>query len=128
MNSSYVADKEALSPPHQATDERLHGLLTHGAKAYHRSAARHTQRGGVQGSGKEVEGADERGPRAVHRRGRAAPAAPHAAIPGLQVPAQEEVEAQESNLGEQPGEVSHQEESGADTHQTAADCPGLSLK
>ena len=119
------SDKEALSPPHQAADERLHGLLPHGEEAYHRAAARHSQRWGVQGLGKEVEGADKRGPGAVHPGGGAAAAAPHAAVPGLQVPAEEEVEAQEPNLGKQPGEVSRQEESRADTRQTAADCPGL---
>ena len=88
--SLHLSDEEALAKPHQAADERLHGLLSHRAEEDNRDPARHTQRGGLQGAGQALEGAEQRGQGAVRPGGRAAAPPAHAGVPRLQVPAEEE--------------------------------------
>jgi hypothetical protein len=50
----FFTDQEAFSKPHQATDERLHGLLPHREEEDCGGESRHTQRRDIQAAGQEV--------------------------------------------------------------------------
>ena len=50
----YFSDEEALPEPHQAADERLHGLLPHRAKEDCRGQPGHSQCGDLQAARQEV--------------------------------------------------------------------------
>jgi hypothetical protein len=52
--SLFFTDEEAFSKPHQATDERLHGLLPHREEEDCGGESRHPQRRDIQAAGQEV--------------------------------------------------------------------------
>ena len=85
-----IADEEAPAEPHQAADERVHGVVADGAAEDDRGAAGVAQRGDIEAARPCVEGDGGEGETAVRGRGGEAQTDAREGISGLQVQAAEE--------------------------------------
>lgn len=83
-------DQEEQSEPHQAADERVHGVVADRASKNMRTDTRHAQRRDLKEPRALVEDSKRRREAAFHRRGGAAEATTYTRVPGLQVPAAQE--------------------------------------
>ena len=71
-------DQEEQSQPHQAADERVHGVVADRAAQDLRDPARHAQRRDQQAARQALEDALRRRTPSLHRGGRTPPPPPHA--------------------------------------------------
>ena len=75
------ADQETPTQPHQAPDERLHGVVADGAPRDRQVSAGHAQRRDLEAAGPALEAADGGPAEALPRRGRATEAPALAGVP-----------------------------------------------
>ena len=85
-------DQEAPAKPHQAANERLHGVVADGEEEDHRGDAGQAQRRDLQGAGEALEAPERRPAQPLCGGGRAAEDIAPEGVPGLQVQAEEEAE------------------------------------